>query len=114
PVRHIGRRLAHFADATFGGDQHALAHSGDFFEKCAEHSLWHAIAINIGMIEKRVTRFVGRNYRLLSSGLTFWRHFRRIPTARDAPAAISQSAADQFAFTNLDSLHTAIHEFELA
>jgi predicted dithiol-disulfide oxidoreductase (DUF899 family) len=56
-------RVASRPDAAFGHDYDSVTHPGDFLEHVAEYAFRLAAAVNIGVIEQGVTRFIRRDDR---------------------------------------------------
>src|SRR5439155_15604955 len=107
-IRGVWMRVALFANAALGGNQHALAHTRDLFERLTEHLLANAVAINIREVEQGVAGFEGGDHGLASNGFAFRRDFGRFPSARDSPAAVGQPARGQGTAAQLNGLHRRI------
>jgi len=82
-----------------------LAHSRRLFQGPPENPFGHAVAINIGQVEQRVTGFVSSK----DGAAAFRFHVRRDlgsdPGPGDSPAAIGQPAALQWTSAERDVFH---------
>src|SRR5438132_1161207 len=97
--------LAGFADATFCGNEHVLAHGRHFLQNLAKNFFGHAVAVDVGMIKERIAGFIGCDDRLLSGSSALRRDFGQVPGAGDAPTAVSETAAGEITFANANRFH---------
>ena len=95
------RRFALQADATLGGDEHLLPQARILAQDLAKCGLRPSVAVNVRVIKQGVARIHGGQNRR-ARGRQIGLH---IPAARQPPAAVGQTARDQFAFADRDFFH---------
>ena len=89
-------------NTTFGRDGHLGAQAGVLLEDPAEDALGLAVAIDVGVVEERVTRVDRREDRRLGR-----RVIRGgVALGGDTPAAIGEATRGQRALAEGDGLHT--------
>ena len=99
------RRVSRLSDATFGGDDDLFAHFRGFLERLAENCLSDSVAINVSVVEERVTRVVSREHGLAALLHRIGRHRLCIPGAGNSPAAERETAGNKGRFAYYDSFH---------
>ena len=104
-IGRVGVRVAPFANAALGRDQHAFAHAGNFLEGLSENLFADALAINVRKVEQHVARLKCGSHRLAAPGLGLRGDFAGFPGARNAPAAVREPAARQRTLAQLNGLH---------
>ena len=76
-----------------------------------ENFFRHPIAVNVRQIEQREAGLARRDHRPPSGGFGFGGHFGWVPTARDAPAAVSEATGLERTIAEGDCLHLGILAF---